>query len=53
MATLQSDLAVAEQKARTEMQSGNAIYDAAFNLDLKNPHATDDGPGDVDHLLPE
>lgn len=24
-----------------------------FNLDLKNPHSTDDGPGDVDHLLPE
>jgi len=24
-----------------------------YNLDLKNPHKTDDGPGDVDHLLPE
>ena len=24
-----------------------------YNLDLKNPHAPDDGPGDVDHLLPE
>ena len=24
-----------------------------FNLDLKNPHQTDDGPGDVDHLLLE
>ena len=24
-----------------------------FNLDLKNPHSTDTGPGDVDHLLPE
>jgi type I restriction enzyme M protein len=24
-----------------------------FKLDLKNPHQTDDGPGDVDHLLPE
>ncbi len=24
-----------------------------FNLDLKNPHTTDEGPGDVDHLLPE
>ena len=24
-----------------------------YNLDLKNPHSTDDGPGDVDHLLPE
>jgi type I restriction enzyme M protein len=24
-----------------------------FNLDLKNPHNSDTGPGDVDHLLPE
>ena len=24
-----------------------------FNLDLKNPHNADTGPGDVDHLLPE
>lgn len=24
-----------------------------YNLDLRNPHSTDDGPGVVDHLLPE
>ena len=24
-----------------------------FNLDLKNPHNADSGPGDVEHLLPE
>jgi type I restriction enzyme M protein len=24
-----------------------------FNLDLKNPHSSDTGPGDGDHLLPE
>jgi type I restriction enzyme M protein len=24
-----------------------------YNLDLKNPHNPDEGPGDVDHLLPE
>ena len=24
-----------------------------YSLDIKNPHQTDDGPGDVDHLLPE
>ncbi len=24
-----------------------------YNLDLKNPHRSEDGPGDVDHLLPE
>jgi len=24
-----------------------------YNLDLKNPHVTDEGPGDVDHLLAE
>jgi type I restriction enzyme M protein len=30
-----------------QIQAGN------FNLDLKNPHSSDTGPGDVDHLLPE
>ena len=24
-----------------------------YNLDLKNPHSSETGPGDVDHLLPE
>ena len=24
-----------------------------YNLDLKNPHQSDEGPGDVDSLLPE
>lgn len=24
-----------------------------YNLDLKNPHNPDEGPGDVEHLLPE
>jgi len=31
----------------------DAIRDANYNLDLKNPHRVDDGPGDVEHLLPE
>ena len=30
-----------------EIKAGN------FNLDLKNPHNADTGPGDVGHLLPE
>ena len=29
------------------------IKAANYNLDLKNPHNPDTGPGDVDHLLPE
>jgi type I restriction enzyme M protein len=29
------------------------IRAGGFNLDLKNPHSKDDGPGDVDRLLPE
>jgi len=24
-----------------------------YNLDIKNPHSSEEGPGDVDHLLPE
>jgi type I restriction enzyme M protein len=29
------------------------IKASSYNLDLKNPHQVDTGPGDVDHLLPE
>ena len=29
------------------------IKATGYNLDIKNPHNPDDGPGDVDHLLPE
>jgi type I restriction enzyme M protein len=29
------------------------IKEGNYNLDLKNPHRSDDGPGDVEHLLPE
>jgi type I restriction enzyme M protein len=29
------------------------IKAGSFNLDLKNPHNPDTGPGDVDHLLPQ
>jgi type I restriction enzyme M protein len=30
-----------------------AIKAANYNLDLKNPHQVEEGPGDVEHLLPE
>ena len=33
--------------------SAQAIIDNGYNLDLKNPHSTDVGPGDVNELLPE
>ena len=29
------------------------IRAGGFNLDMKNPHNGDSGPGDVDELLPE
>jgi type I restriction enzyme M protein len=31
----------------------DAIKSGNYNLDLKNPNRTDEGPGDVEHLLPE
>lgn len=31
----------------------DVIKAGGYNLDLKNPHSADDGPGDVEHLLPE
>ena len=45
-------------KARVENDrawrvSIDQIKAGGFNLDLKNPHSTEEGPGDVDHLLPE
>ena len=45
-------------KARVETEQAwrvsiDTIKAGSFNLDLKNPHSTDEGPGDVDHLLPE
>jgi type I restriction enzyme M protein len=45
-------------KARVETEQAwrvsiDTIKAGNFNLDLKNPHSTDEGPGDVDHLLPE
>jgi type I restriction enzyme M protein len=44
--------------ARTENEQAwrvsiDQIKAGNFNLDLKNPHNSDTGPGDVDHLLPE
>ncbi len=41
------------ENAQAWRVSFEEIKAANFNLDRKNPHATDDGPGDVDHLLPE
>lgn len=41
------------ENAQAWRVSFDEIKAANFNLDRKNPHATDDGPGDVDHLLPE
>src|SRR4029079_12049871 len=45
-------------KARVEDEyawrvSLDQIKAGNFNLDIKNPHNSDTGPGDVDHLLPE
>ena len=45
-------------KARVENEQAwrvsiDQIKAGNFNLDLKNPHNPDTGPGDVDHLLPE
>ena len=45
-------------KARVENEQAwrvsiDTIKAGNFNLDLKNPHNSDTGPGDLDHLLPE
>ena len=45
-------------KARVENEQAwrvsiDKIKAGNFNLDLKNPHSSDTGPGDANHLLPE
>jgi len=42
-----------EETDRAWRVSIDQIKAGNFNLDLKNPHNSDEGPGDVDHLLPE
>ena len=42
-----------EENERAWRVSIDQIKAGNFNLDLKNPHNSDTGPGDVDHLLPE
>jgi type I restriction enzyme M protein len=42
-----------EANERAWRVSIDTIKAGNFNLDLKNPHNSDEGPGDVDHLLPE
>ena len=42
-----------EENERAWRVSIAQIKAGNFTLDLKNPHNSDEGPGDVDHLLPE
>jgi type I restriction enzyme M protein len=42
-----------EENERAWRVSIDQIKAGNFNLDLKNPHNSDEGPGDVDNLLPE
>jgi type I restriction enzyme M protein len=42
-----------EANERAWRVSIDTIKAGNFNLDLKNPRNSDEGPGDVDHLLPE
>jgi len=42
-----------EETTQAWRVSAETIKANGYNLDLKNPHNSDTGPGDVDHLLPE
>jgi len=48
---LNGNLAAAEEKQRAAKRVGDAIYDAVFNLDFKNPHTVADEHGDPAELL--
>jgi type I restriction enzyme M protein len=42
-----------KESERAWKVSSKEIKARQYNLDIKNPHAADDGPGDPDHLLAE
>lgn len=41
----------AEDEMRAAKRTGDGLYDAAFNLDFKNPHSIADDHGDPEELL--
>ncbi|MFH5804345.1 N-6 DNA methylase [Alienimonas sp. DA493] len=45
--------AAREETEQAWRVSAAEVAKNGYNLDVKNPHAGDDGPGDVDELLPE
>lgn len=49
----QDGFAARVENERAWRVSIDQIKAGGFNLDLKNPHQADDGPGDLEHLLPE
>jgi len=48
---LTKELSVTEERQQTAKRTGDGIYDAAFNLDFKNPHTIVDDHGDPEELL--
>ncbi|MFZ9937304.1 MAG: N-6 DNA methylase [Luteolibacter sp.] len=42
-----------EETGQAWRVSAEDIARNGYNLDIKNPHSSDDGPGDFSHLLPE
>jgi type I restriction enzyme M protein len=49
--TLTAEHANLEDEERVSKRTGDGIYDAVFNLDIKNPHTIDDDHGDPEELL--
>ena len=47
------DISKREENEFAWKVSAEAIAANGYNLDIKNPHSTDDGPGDPDELLKE
>ena len=48
---LTKDLTALEEEHRSAKRAGDGIYDAAFNLDFKNPHTVAADYGDPEELL--
>ena len=51
LATVTAEHARLEDEQRASKRTGDGIYDAVFNLDIKNPHTVADDHGDPAELL--
>ena len=53
VAETEAKLETLRQQAKDAQNAGDQIFWPIYNLDIKNPHNSETGPGNLDELLPE